>query len=271
MTRLELPNAQKMLPQIEENYSKYFNTAKTVWKLSLLFINEGTKIGIGKSHHLNWCLAGVYAKMIRLYLSIYCLLKEGLTQEASILLRSMFEIYVRLAALKKCNNQTEFARLWLLWDFVRDDVCYQELLKHKPEMKIIPDNLARILETEKSKLGKNWKSFKKYGPFMVPFVQLCKDINLESSYATLFRIASKAVHGSDLCFYAKSNQNRNDIICQLTPDTAHIESLIPLMILFLRDGMVMLSDLLALGKEKELKELNNIVNGFIAYTKQRVT
>ncbi len=262
MTKLELPYSDKILPEIEKEFYKYFETAKDVWDLLLLFMNANSIVGVGKKGSLNCCLVGVYVKMIRLYSSIFVLCKEGLANESCILLRSLFELYVNLAALKKSINPDEFARLWLLWDLHRTCFTCQEIIVRNKIGNLV-NEFRDILKDEENKLGpRNWKKFRQYGPSMMPFKELCEKLGFKDSYNTLFRFSSQVVHNSDLGYYAYDTNG--GIMCQLIPSKEHIDSVILTMLFFLRDGVEILNELLSLGKEKELEKLKGIVNDFIS-------
>ena len=267
---MKLPKADINLPAIHKEYREYFLAADNIWNLCSLFIDETRRIGAGKEHYLIHCLTGAYTKQMRLFMSAYLLCREGLSQEAGIILRSMFETYIHLIALQKSNDSKEYARLWLVWEVVRDHVSYGEIKKQNKDFPAFPPELQDIVSKTESELGKNWKAFRKYGPAAENFENLCNRINMSGSYDTLYRITSKSTHASDLSFYSKPLDENGGISCQLSPEANNIESIIPSMVLLLRDSVIIINNLLELGNQKEIEELKRVVEAFILAEKERI-
>ncbi len=260
---MKLPKTDINLPVIHKDYAEYFSGAETIWNHCLVFINETDKFGAGKRHHFTHCLMGAYTKQMRLFFSAHRLCQEGLSQEAGIILRSMFDTYIHLVALAKAQDPDKFARLWLTWDLVRDSVCYEAIKKHNEEFPEFPTELAGIVSETKKELGKDWGDFKRFGPSGESFESLCGKVNMSGSYDTIYRITSKAVHSSDLTFYSRPLSEDGGILCQLSPESSSIKSIIPSMVMMLRDSVIIFHDKMNIGKQKEVDELKHLVETFI--------
>jgi len=246
-----------------------FDLAKTAWGLASLFIAEQGKIGVGRSHYFNWCMAAVFAKQMRLFVANYRLCEGGLGLEALSLCRAMFETFVNLKALSQSNDQEEYARLWMIWDFANDERMAHKIIDNHPDGKAKLNELGASLAAEKAKIGENrWKVFVDHGPSQLNLRALCDKIELTDAYKVFYPLASGAAHGYDLVSYARPISD-DQIQTNLSPTLDFVDTNLATSIAVVRDTLAILNHLLSLNKEKELADLTKVVEAANTFINKR--
>ncbi len=66
------------------------------------------------------CLVAVYDKQTKMYAACCKLCEIELSNEALVLVRTMFEIWLLLQKIAKSETPAHFAEDWLAWGFVND-------------------------------------------------------------------------------------------------------------------------------------------------------
>lgn len=262
MGYIKLPNEDVNCGHIKKQHQKLFSAAKTVWNLASLILKEGEEFGAGNSHYLNLCLAAVYAKQMRLYLSAYRLCDGGMGNEAQLLIRSMFTTFLYLEKLRRYSPPAEFARLWLLWDVANGEKQLKNLLRWHPEWKPQIEKLSQEVDQQRNLLGGKWETFVRNGPPMVDQAALATQMGMEQSYRTFYPVASGPAHGYDLFSYARPLQD-NRFEVKMSPSEDYIEEVLGCMISILSDTMAILNNLLDLKKDTAVADMDRLAKALM--------
>lgn len=90
------------ITRIEKDIELEYSFALEKIKLYNIFFQEtALKIKAHKNEPLHWCLTALYIRALSTYQSIIILLKKGITNEANVLLRGLFEIQYIIISLCK--------------------------------------------------------------------------------------------------------------------------------------------------------------------------
>ncbi|MFH1780620.1 MAG: hypothetical protein ABH841_01240 [Candidatus Nealsonbacteria bacterium] len=235
----------------EDANKDLFQAAGQIWNLAL-------KIKVGNIPNEDWahCLAGVQRKQMGLYQACCKLCAEGLALEAQILERTMFMLWGYLNEMKNASTPTEFARLWLIWDYANQEKNIRPLLSLHPENKDVQAQIQRLEQktaADKSKMGKDWDRFMYCGPALKTPTQIAKD--LDPSVKTYFHDISGTVHGYDLWSFAKypSNDDPGGLVSETC---AHV----PISIMrYLGLSVLIINESLNFHKDSEITALIDIL------------
>lgn len=92
------PEIEKIEKDFEKEFSFYIEKVRSY---NIFFQESAFKFVIKQGSLQHWCLAALYLRSLSLYQSIFILSKKGITREANVLLRSLFEIKYIVIALSK--------------------------------------------------------------------------------------------------------------------------------------------------------------------------
>lgn len=254
---LTLIGQNENLPSIHEKHKEIFSSAKSFWEISKSFLPN--RIGIGKHHHLNLCLAAVYSKQIKLFFSVYQQCYYGLPSEAMLPLRVMYETLLNLLFLERRKRPEVIAIKWLIWHFANNE-RQAKLIRSKSS---INEETKRILKRDlkvyQNKMtNKKWKIFVRYGPSMVSLGRLAKRLRMKTAYNSFYPHVSGPNHGYDLLNHAYPNDH-DGITFNITPDDKLLDLFLYTSIAILYDTLKILNHLLALNRHAQLRELKGIL------------
>jgi len=254
---ISLPMEEENRRKLKSDFQKHFNLAKSAFRIANQIIKPDENIGIGRGERLTICLICVYVKQIRLFYSVYRLCERGLTDEASALARSMFELYVRLRYLDRLKRgKEEFALDWYIW-------YWGKHLPHLPtESKsnaarnelIFLHNTKELIESRKTALGAaKWKNFLIFGPWGKNMHDICENVDLPRHYET-YKLFSGTLHGYDLFRYGIPD-GRGGIEMNLPPVSRWIKPHLTFATGLLYDTMKIIDGNLGLGKTELIKDM----------------
>jgi hypothetical protein len=266
MDELQLYHENEALRLIDKAHASRIKVAKLMWGLARKLIEPGERVGVGKTSVETVCLGGAYAKQMRLFLANYRLSRQGLSNEALLVLRSMYAMCLFIDAMWHSADRAEFARYWMLWGLANDEKQVRNILTWNPGWESLHQGLADGLSVERGKMGPIWKEFVRNGPVFMSLSDLAKLLDTEEGYRAFYPLASGVTHGYDLLFYCKpSDDDRIEI--PAVPTGEYIEANLSSAASFLRDSCVKIDSMLGLGKEKVVADMDRLMRTLVSAEK----
>ena len=256
-TQIHLLGVEENIPGIHNKYEALFNLAERFWKGASTIILPGERIGVGKSEHLNLCLAAIYAKQIKLFWSVYSHSYSGLGLEAQLPLRTMYQVWLNLIFLER-GDQPEIARQWLLWDYANADKQFKNKVLRTEKGRVLAEELEKSIVVEKVTMGEGgWKDFTKNGPSKLDLASLASRLGVSDGHNVFYPFVSGISHGYDLLLHATRTEP-DGITVNITPSESFVDTVLITAMIFLRDCLDIINRLLILGKDSKISELTDL-------------
>lgn len=265
-TRVVLPESEALERLVFDNNRAVIRTAKQMWGLASSLMVEGDVVGKGKLTLHNVCLAGNYAKQLRLFVANFRLCLMGLDLESFLIVRSMYTHVLHLQALEHSKDQEQFAHDWILWDLASDEKSVRNLTQFGPAWKELQEKLysAGALEKDKERYGDLWSTLALKGPTLMTMADLAGALGSEEAYRIFYPLTSSVTHGADLLNYSRPKEDGNGIEVLIITDPQWVQPNLSASISFLRDTCAHLNTLLGLGKTALIDDMTALVSSLSA-------
>ena len=242
---------------MHKTYKALFEDAEKVWQIACSMIKEKDVIGVGIEVNINLAIGAIYAKQIRLFISIFTLCKKGLSSEAKILLRAMFESFLNLKFINDSPDKSEKCRQLLLWGFACHSKQMRAIGENDPKWNEVLTKQSQQIKPFKDKYGKGkWKMFEKCGPSMKNVADLSNDLGFKTEYDYIYRTGSSAIHSTDLPEFIILNES--GIQLNISPNDIWIKPVGAASIIMLYRSMECINDVLKINKNDEISQLKEI-------------
>lgn len=254
--------------QIIERFKKDFTDSDTIYSIIEGIFDQGWR---SKEDSIYEYVIGLlFGKAFKTYKSINILCKEGYGQDAGILLRSLFEIYVSIAYISKDEPEKRAKRYYdyssierkhLVELFDRYELkekgfknAGEAIKRNREEIYRLYDEVKNNYKNEKGKIDEfRWsgKSIK----------EMAIDCGLETDYAVVFFIFSQLVHSTSMTerLYVHANIAERRISLDAGPSEEYIEIVLPHSNTILVRILEKFNSVFNLGKEGKIKEVKNSV------------
>ena len=255
---IELIDEANSSAAIAKKHSRIFEVAEKAWALVAPLIQAGQSLEKCPAHfHVRWVVLAFYARQLRAFRAIILLAQRGLIPEAQKVLRPMIETHLHLEYLGKAADAPATARRYIMWEFANDASLVQ-FLKESEKVKHagMQASLEELFAEDKQRLGKQWKTFERYGPPMVTIKKLAEDLAFSDWYDIIYRRASGPIHAFNILAYARPSLDGKAFHVNLAPVDAELDLTIDAALGLLLHTALRVSQILALGKEKEIQALD---------------
>lgn len=275
---VKLPHEDENCSAIRAEYRPLFEAAEAAWQIAEQFVRHWDHVRAGQHTDLYTCVVAILTKQMRLFRGIYLLSEKGLGNEALMLLRAMFETFLRLKALEGSGQRARHAYLWLVWARANNRKQAAILVPNRAEfakpLADLDEELVPAKETFKEFLAAayasevglgnpvpkiGWPEFVEHGPVLRHMARLAEDLGFRDAYDTFYRHASGPAHGYDLPFYVGVS-GEDGLMVNLSPVMPYVDTVLATGIVLLRDTLAIVNSLLRLGKDEEVEGLTKIVN-----------
>ncbi|MBI4217676.1 MAG: hypothetical protein HY610_01020 [Elusimicrobia bacterium] len=258
MNLIHLMGEQENIPRIHEEFYGFFILAEDFWKRASTIMPAEENIFLGKSKHLNLCLAAIYSKQLKLYWSVYIHAFNGLGLEAQLPLRAMWQVLLNLLYLKRKKDHGEVAKQWLLWVYANSNKQLKGSIVQTKKGMTLADELEKSLSAEKAAMGeKEWKVFTKNGPSRIDLTSLSHMLGMSEGHNMLYPFISGVSHGYDLLSHV-TYIDSNQISIKITPDATFVDIVLITAMSIMRDCLYIINELLGLGKDGKVNELTDL-------------
>ena len=171
-----------------------------------------SKIVLEGNDVIHDCFYAVYQKQANLFFAAYRLCELNLGNEARLLERALFELWLIIDQLAEGKEPEKFAADLIAWGHANEHDRLQKLLKRHPEASkdAIAGRFLEILEGKladvKASWGDNWKDFVKHGPISAGPGSLAW--RKGSPLGEYYSMISSVAHSYDLhAYYPYANRN----------------------------------------------------------------
>lgn len=231
-----LPGEEETRRILREEYAEDFQVAREILELASRVLGSLCADEPRRFGHLakTLCVAG-FTKLCKHYRSIHALCELGLTQDAGILLRTMFEAFLRVEFLlcrkppalgrsaPKDRLTVSFrAKLYVLEDAIRLEK-YVRMLKGNAELRshgaqLEVESGQRLTEAS-TLVGQGWMDWlRNRTMFGLSTADMARELGWDDWYVGLYRWESRGVHASDFEQHLASDEH-GMITPTLYPDT----------------------------------------------------
>jgi len=254
--------------QIIERFKKDFTNSDTIYSITEGIFDQGWRSK--KDSIYEYVIGLLFGKALKTYKSINILCKEGYGQDAGILLRSLFEIYVSIAYISKDEPEKRAKRYYdysyierkhLVELFDRYELkekgfkdAGEAIQRNREEICRLYYEVKNNYKNEKGKIDEfRWsgKSIKK----------MAIDCGLETDYAVVFFIFSQLVHSSSMTerLYVHANIAERRISLDAGPSEEYIEIVLPHSSTIFVRILEKFNSVFNLGKERKIEEVKNSI------------
>lgn len=260
--------SQKIKSLIMKKFNENFQNFDSIRSIAEGIFDQGWRSKEDSIYE--YVIGFLFGKAFKTYKSINVLCKEGYGQDAGILLRSLFEIYVSVAYISKDEPEKKAKRYYdysyierkhLVELFDRYELkekgfkdAGEAIQRNREEIYRLYDEVKNNYKKEKGKTDElRWpgKSIKK----------MAIDCGLETNYAVVFFIFSQLVHSTSMteCLYVHANIAERRISLDAGPNEEYIEIVLPHSSTIFVRILEKFNSVFNLGKERKIEEVKNSI------------
>lgn len=257
---IELPKENEGKRMILKIHGQVFKDAEKLWNIAKDILKEGDVVGKGNYEHVNFAFTGIFAKQMKLYRAIILLCEYGMSHEAQILVRSMFECYLNMKYIEKSEDVVEQSKRFLLWGIALSpkNIATAKIDVREKGKQVI-DELTRLNDGFKKEFKNDdeWEKFLRRGPSMKKIWKLAEEVGMKKDYDLLYTITSGVVHSADVHDYVMPIEN--GIQAFFAPQDNWFEPVLFSAMTFLSGTLESVNRQLKLNKDDKLKGLNDLL------------
>jgi hypothetical protein len=255
---------------IRTNYASLWSDVEKIWAVADSLINEG-QLAPETEPRVRWVMAGMYCRQVRFFRSVILLLEHGLDQEAKVLLRAMFELFLQLKFNEQSADRVKTARWFLMWDNASSSKMINVISQHdssrqdwqrlkdkyKENLKEIRKEIEETSKSESSEAkDRRWGDYVRYGPSMMNAENLAKHLGFIKTYDYLYRESSKVVHAADIFFYVQPGDEA--FHAKKGPSDEWLDVVMKSACWSLIQSLIVVDGVLVLGHGKAISDLNQL-------------
>lgn len=243
----------------------FSHDAEIIWKVAedlhtVLTISTGQNTA-----WLQWTMAGILTKQMRLMRSALLLAEHGLDREMFIILRVFLELYFHECFILSQSKKGAAAMRYWAWSFATVIKQARTIVSNKSSPDLgLWEQILHELESQTQEIRqeiekqdkKGWDKFISNGPPMLNVADLAKGLTQCAQYDLIYRHTSQYVHSSDSRQYVQIDPTFKSCHTFLDASNIDLEMAIVPTLALLVDSMDAIESHFQYGKMKKIKELH---------------
>ena len=277
-----LPDEQEVRRELERKFGHEFGLSRDVTEFALSVLDGHSRHEVGL-HRVNVkavCVS-LFARLYQQHRSVHVLCELGLTNDAFVLVRAMFETLLRVSFVlrpgeafqpkkglpgwtESCSPSVDFrAMLYVAEVAIRDEKYVRSAKKPprwKGEFQASHDVAQTRLDKATAQVGAEWMDRLQNGSmFGLSVIDMARDLDLEWYYDVVYRALSGKVHASDSFDLLSTDESARVVTVNLAPDTDSTTIPLRMAMDLLLEAATVMGEPFKLNCGKDIKRLKDRV------------
>jgi len=222
-----LPGEAEAADQIARRHCRAMDAMTKLHDVAVQMLIEAPWLGRkrGSSPVVDWTVAGLFTKAIKTFRAIQVLCERGLTEDATALIRILYETHAAIAFILQRNSK-ERADMYHAYAAMQD----RKMVEHWMRTRGLKRKATKRHVETSQKLVDHWGSFlrvalddvKRHWSGKGSLEATAKALRGEVLYATVYRHGSASVHATDFGAYVQANRKSGTLVIALNPSPENV-------------------------------------------------